>query len=124
MFQSGILHDKFHRIKYSKGIDMVNEVCPKCGASLECLGGCSAHENNWYCSNEEGCGWQAWDRSKQVKIRKEHHIWCNYYNSGPAEDCIMCKGFNERYPIDGQSGEELLGKYFPDTIIRPMIKEG
>jgi len=35
--------------------------CPKCGSSLKCIGGESAHPDNWYCSQEQRCGWKAWD---------------------------------------------------------------
>ena len=35
--------------------------CPKCGGSIRCLGGKPAHDSNWYCEDETGCGWQAWD---------------------------------------------------------------
>jgi len=35
--------------------------CPKCGSSLKCIGGESAHPDNWYCIQEQRCGWKAWD---------------------------------------------------------------
>lgn len=35
--------------------------CPKCGGPLRCLAGESAHPSNWFCEDEKGCGWQAWD---------------------------------------------------------------
>jgi len=38
----------------------MSDKCPKCGKELICLGGCSAHHNHWYCSDEKGCGWNAW----------------------------------------------------------------
>lgn len=38
------------------------EICPECGASLQCLAGSSDHPNNWYCAKE--CGWQAWTSTK------------------------------------------------------------
>lgn len=38
------------------------EICPECGASLQCLAGSSAHPNNWHCAKE--CGWQAWTSTK------------------------------------------------------------
>ena len=45
---------------------MLETKCPECGGDLACLSGRSAHESNWYCRDEEGCGWQAWDR----RVRK------------------------------------------------------
>lgn len=41
--------------------------CPSCGGDLAYLGGCSAHETNWYCKDEEGCGWQAWEGVSEKK---------------------------------------------------------
>lgn len=35
-------------------------LCPKCGKEIDCLAGYSTHYINWYCSDEEGCGWKAW----------------------------------------------------------------
>lgn len=29
----------------------VNLICGICGTEKDCLGGCSAHPNNWYCPN-------------------------------------------------------------------------
>jgi hypothetical protein len=42
--------------------------CPKCKAGLNCLGGCSAHPSNWYCSDEKHCGWQAWNPENKPKV--------------------------------------------------------
>lgn len=39
---------------------MNDNKCPKCGRKLNCLGGESAHPDNWYCAS---CGWEAWDRT-------------------------------------------------------------
>jgi len=40
------------------GINLIlDNNCPKCGGELKCLGGESAHSNNWYCKDEEKCGW-------------------------------------------------------------------
>ena len=55
--------------------------CPKCGNPAQCLSGCSGHPLNWYCSDEAGCGWQAWTaavenegaRAKEVRER-EHGV--------------------------------------------------
>lgn len=35
--------------------------CPKCGGPTGCLSGASAHPDNWYCEDENGCGWRAWE---------------------------------------------------------------
>ena len=32
--------------------------CPNCGENLSCLGGESAHPDNWYC---ESCDYKAWE---------------------------------------------------------------
>jgi NTP pyrophosphatase (non-canonical NTP hydrolase) len=45
----------------------MKDTCPKCGGELRCLGGESAHPSNWYCENEEGCGWEAWTKAKTDK---------------------------------------------------------
>jgi len=47
-------------------MEMGNE-CPNCGGPISCLGGCSAHEDNWYCNDVETCGWQAWSSKKTTK---------------------------------------------------------
>ena len=39
----------------------MHDTCPKCGSSLKCIGGESAHPDNWYCIQEQRCGWKAWD---------------------------------------------------------------
>jgi len=39
---------------------MFKDKCPRCNSPLECLGGASAHPNNWYCIDNVLCGWQAW----------------------------------------------------------------
>ena len=42
--------------------------CPKCGAQLLCLGGESAHPDNWYCI-DDACGYKAWEvRGTGVKV--------------------------------------------------------
>lgn len=40
---------------------MDTDTCPKCGGPLNCLAGTSAHPDNWFCVDEEGCGWRAWE---------------------------------------------------------------
>lgn len=40
--------------------------CPKCGGPTDCLSGCSAHPGNWYCEDEEGCGWEAWKKPSKT----------------------------------------------------------
>ena len=48
---------------------------------------------------------------------EKHHIWCNYFMH-PAEGCAMCKGLNERYPMDGKTPDALLAEHFPDARAR------
>lgn len=48
--------------------------CPKCGDELRCLSGESAHPDNWYCKDEDGCGWQAWDRSIASSDMEQDHL--------------------------------------------------
>lgn len=38
------------------------EICPECGAELQCLAGSSAHPTNWHCS--KNCGLEAWSSTK------------------------------------------------------------
>lgn len=40
---------------------MNDNKCQKCGGPTDCLSGASAHPDNWYCENESGCGWRAWE---------------------------------------------------------------
>jgi len=47
----------------------MHDTCPKCGSSLKCLGGESAHPDNWYCIQEQRCGWKAWDPVESEVIR-------------------------------------------------------
>lgn len=47
--------------------------CPKCGKEMECLGGCSAHPDNWYCSDEESCGYEAWN-GKNIKRKNRREL--------------------------------------------------
>ena len=48
-------------------------VCPDCDGVMSCLAGCSAHPDNWYCEDEDGCGYQAWNAraSKEAVNLKE-----------------------------------------------------
>jgi len=48
-----------------------HDKCPRCGGDLKCLGGCSAHPDNWYCRDTSGCGWRAWEArwKAETKIR-------------------------------------------------------
>ena len=46
---------------------MLDSKCPKCGGEIRCLAGKPAHPDNWYCKDEKGCGWQAWDQSSHAK---------------------------------------------------------
>jgi len=51
--------------------------CHLCGAPERCLAGHSGHPQNWYCSDEENCGYRAWSnntiaqREAQEKQGKE-----------------------------------------------------
>jgi len=44
-----------------------------------------------------------------------HHIWCNDFLEGPAENCEMCKGLKKDHPEDGQTEEQLMARYFPNN---------
>lgn len=46
--------------------------CPCCGKEMRCLGGCSGHPINWYCSDEDGCGYQAWNGLTHKRPAKEY----------------------------------------------------
>lgn len=39
--------------------------CPRCSGPIRCLGGESAHPDNWYCADTK-CGWEAWTARQQV----------------------------------------------------------
>jgi len=56
--------------------------CPKCSSDLQCLGGSSAHPNNWYCTDEKGCGWQAWDKATH-KLHLTECRECDTHNVKP-----------------------------------------
>jgi hypothetical protein len=45
--------------------------CPRCSKDLLCLGGCSAHPDNWYCSDEKGCGYQAWNPQAGAAVMRK-----------------------------------------------------
>lgn len=51
-------------------------------------------------------------------VEEFHHIWCNFFASGPAHGCEQCKWLYERYPMNGATGEELAAKHFPDAVLR------
>lgn len=54
---------------------------------------------------------------------QQHHIWCNF-RRGPAEKCKQCIGLKAAYPeIEGDDGEELVQKYFPNVISRKLKTE-
>lgn len=47
----------------------MRDKCPKCKGPIECLAGESAHPRNWYCADERGCGWAAWNNEgRRMKI--------------------------------------------------------
>lgn len=48
--------------------------CPRCGKSTQCLSGCSGHPLNWYCSDEENCGWQAWTTAVENNVRRSEEL--------------------------------------------------
>lgn len=56
----------------------MSDKCPECGGPTSCLAGCSAHPNNWYCSNVTGCGWEAWApksvKPKEVPVPAYYHV--------------------------------------------------
>jgi len=43
---------------------MSTDKCPKCGGNIRCLAGELAHADNWYCEDEQGCGWWAWGETR------------------------------------------------------------
>lgn len=45
--------------------------CPRCGGETRCLAGHSAHWRNWFCANETGCGWQAWNQATSTSPTKD-----------------------------------------------------
>jgi hypothetical protein len=49
---------------------------------------------------------------------RAHHIWCNFFMSGPTEQCNMCKRLRAEYPEDGLTPDELQEKHFPNAIRR------
>lgn len=65
---------------------MPNEnACPRCGGTMNCLAGRSAHPSNWYCENPE-CGYQAWDHPVKYPDGAAVKPW-GYYKvlkSGPG----------------------------------------
>ena len=49
---------------------------------------------------------------------KEHHIWCSFFER-PREGCQMCERLYKEYPMkEGETGEDLMKKHFPNNIIR------
>lgn len=50
--------------------------CPNCGKHLVCLAGRDASVKNWYCSDEKGCGWRAWDgKAKMEEVMRSTPTW-------------------------------------------------
>ena len=49
---------------------------------------------------------------------EEHHPWCNYFYRPNPQKCKMCERLYKEYPINGMTLDEMMGKYFPDVIIR------
>ena len=55
-----------------------------------------------------------------IRMRKDHHIWCNHFHGSPA-DCRQCHRLWGRYPYDESKadGVTLAAQYFPDaTVLR------
>lgn len=86
--------------------------CPKCNGPMSCLAGHSAHHANWYCDDEEGCGFRAWEPTP-IKVAsppsQDHpfneqelailinamHEWCDYLDN--AEDIAGWERANELF---------------------------
>jgi hypothetical protein len=45
----------------------------------------------------------------------EHHMWCNYFLSRPAEGCPMCENLRKHYPED-RPPDEMMEKHFPNAV--------
>ena len=58
---AGCTNKKMRELKEKE--KRIENPCPKCGAPMQCLSGSSAHPNNWYCTDIEGCGYEAWNDS-------------------------------------------------------------
>jgi len=53
---------------------MFSDHCQKCGHSLECMAGESAHPSNWYCPNKN-CEKDAQElKIKYLKSKRDHLI--------------------------------------------------
>lgn len=52
-----------------------------------------------------------------LQVRRQHHIWCNYWHGDPAT-CKFCNRLYKEYPMDGLTPDELQQKYFPNVIKR------
>lgn len=50
-------------------------------------------------------------------VRKEHHLWCNYFMGDPNK-CKMCDRLYKEYPMNNLTPDELLKTYFPKVIKR------
>ncbi len=79
---------------------MFDDKCPKCKGELKCLSGESAHPDNWYCKDETGCGWQAWDSSPhETKGKRMKHLIPNSTRGQKMK----------KFTIHGKQGEDTIG---------------
>ena len=50
------------------------DTCPLCGKPLEFLTGYPAHDNNMYCPDEKGCGYQRWNKNTHTPTTQQSKL--------------------------------------------------
>lgn len=63
----------------------MTDKCPKCGGETELLAGISAHPENWFCKDKDGCGYKSWaDRPQPSQPSRPRYDY-NQNHRGPVE---------------------------------------
>lgn len=100
-------------------------ICPKCKGEMCCLAGESAHPSNWYCKDEDGCGYQAWNASAwRPKVITSTNVQFNELTPAEherlsilIEECaevihiggkILRHGYESTHPGGGPSNRAIL----------------